>query len=43
MSPGRTPRFLERAMGIEPRPDFRYVAETSGYPEDCRPKPSTID
>jgi hypothetical protein len=24
--------ILERAMGIEPRHDSRYVAETIGYP-----------
>ena len=30
-------------MGIEPRPDSRYLAETMGYPGNCRPKPSIID
>jgi hypothetical protein len=29
-------------MGIEPRPDSRYVAETIGYTRKCRPKPPTI-
>jgi len=29
-------------MGIEPRPDSRYVIETMGYARSCRPKPSRI-
>src|SRR6266478_2987080 len=35
--------FMERAMGIEPRPDSCYVSETMRYTYSCRPKPSIID
>jgi hypothetical protein len=34
---------MERAMGIEPTLDFRYVFETIGYTHSYRPKPSIID